>query len=308
MTGPGSPLPPVRVGLVGAGPWAQQFWAPTLATGPRTRLTAVWARRSEAATALADRYQAKACASLDELFGRCEAVAFAVPPDVQPDLAVRAAAAGRHLLLDKPLGLTLEQADRVADAVRVAGVISVLNLTNRFSPLVRDFLARVAPAGPVAGQAVFISSAAREGGMFATPWRQQHGALPDLAPHVLDLLDAGVGRIEQVRRAPTPQVERKHGGGRTDWVVLDVTHRGGAVSQAILSITAPVEGMTFRTSVLTAGGEVTLTDPVAGDDPAARRALTAEFAAAVRTGRPHPLDAERGRYLARLTEQAVTGT
>lgn len=40
---------PVEVGLVGAGPWARAMHARILAAGPETRLTAVWARRAEAA-------------------------------------------------------------------------------------------------------------------------------------------------------------------------------------------------------------------------------------------------------------------
>jgi predicted dehydrogenase len=108
---------PVRVGLVGAGPWARAMHARTLAAGPETELTAVWARRPEAAAGLAAAYGIRPAASFGELLGRCEAVAFAVPPAVQAALAVRAAAAGRSLLLEKPLGGDLESARAVAEAV-----------------------------------------------------------------------------------------------------------------------------------------------------------------------------------------------
>ena len=46
--------------------------------------------------------------------GLYDAVAVAVPPDVQVPLAEQAAAAGRHLLLEKPTGLSLPVADRLA--------------------------------------------------------------------------------------------------------------------------------------------------------------------------------------------------
>ena len=61
-------------------------------------------------------------------------MAIAVPPDVQAELAVRAAAAGRHLLLDKPLALSLDAADRVAEAVTAAEVASLVFFTLRFLP------------------------------------------------------------------------------------------------------------------------------------------------------------------------------
>src|SRR3954464_11622279 len=99
---------PVETGLVGAGPWAEQFHAPLLAAGPETRLAGVWARRPEAAQALAARFGVPAFSDYARLLDRCEAVAFAVPPDVQAEMAARAALAGAAVFLDKPLALTLE--------------------------------------------------------------------------------------------------------------------------------------------------------------------------------------------------------
>src|SRR5690242_18104357 len=131
---------PVRVGLVGAGPWARNVHAPMYAAGPETGLTAVWARRPEAATELAGRYAARAVTDFADLLPLCDVVAFAVPPDVQADLAVTAARAGRHLALDKPLALTLDAARRVAEAVDAAGVHSQILLSNRYRAATRRFL------------------------------------------------------------------------------------------------------------------------------------------------------------------------
>ncbi len=95
---------PVRVGLVGAGPWARAVHARVLAAGPETRLTSVWARREEAARETAAPYGADVAADFDELLEGCEAVAFSVPPAIQAELALRAVKAGKALLLEKPLG------------------------------------------------------------------------------------------------------------------------------------------------------------------------------------------------------------
>ena len=83
------------------------FHAPVLTASPLTSLEAVWARRPEAAQELVATHGGAAVARLEELFERCDAVAFAVPPDVQAEIAPRAAAAGKHLLLEKPLAFTL---------------------------------------------------------------------------------------------------------------------------------------------------------------------------------------------------------
>lgn len=114
----------INVGLIGAGPWARATHARMLAAGQETQLTAVWARRPEAAREIVDTYGAMAAGTPEELFERREAVAFAVPPAAQAELAVRAAKAGKAVLLEKPLGLDLASAPAVADAVAEAGVVS----------------------------------------------------------------------------------------------------------------------------------------------------------------------------------------
>jgi predicted dehydrogenase len=188
----------VAVGLVGAGPWAGMLHAPMLAGGPETRLAGVWARRPEAARALAEAHGSRAVGSLEELWEMCEAVAFAVPPDVQAELAVAAARAGKHLLLDKPLALTVGAAERLAAAVDEAGVVSQMVLTNRYGPRGREFLAAAEGFEVVGARCASLSGALLGQSPFATPWRRRHGALLDVGPHLIDLLEATVGPIEEL--------------------------------------------------------------------------------------------------------------
>ena len=210
----------LRMGLVGAGPWAQAYHAPMLSSGPATTLDVVWARRLEAATSLAAEHGAQAVDTFEDLLERCDAVAFAVPPDVQADLAPRAAAAGRHLLLEKPLAFDLAGAERIARAVDDAGVRTVLMLRNRFSPAGVRFLQQARAATAYGAQAAFVSDAALPGEFFATPWRVARGALMDLGPHALDLVDAGVGPIEEVHATGDP----------LRWLALTTRHEGGALA------------------------------------------------------------------------------
>ena len=153
----------LRVGLVGAGPWADMFHAPMLAAGPQTSLAAVWARRPEAAEQLASSYDAQHTTSFDDLLDACDAVAFAVPPPVQALLAPRAAQAGKHLLLEKPLAFTLEEAEGIAAAVDAAGVQSLLVLRNRFTAEGRAFVANARAGGAIGAMARFVSGAALAG-------------------------------------------------------------------------------------------------------------------------------------------------
>src|SRR5262245_19223409 len=90
-------MTPLRVGLVGAGPWAGKAYAPMLSAGPETQLAQVWSRRPEPAQALAQHFGTKSAPSFEAMLDECEAVAFAVPPDIQAELAIQAARAGKHL-------------------------------------------------------------------------------------------------------------------------------------------------------------------------------------------------------------------
>ncbi|MFD9246408.1 Gfo/Idh/MocA family protein, partial [Streptomyces sp. NPDC059556] len=91
-----------RIGLLGTGPWAGHTHAPALAGHPGIEFSGVWGRRPEAAGALAAASGTRAYDDVDALFEASDAVALALPPDVQAPLAVRAAHAGCHVLLDKP--------------------------------------------------------------------------------------------------------------------------------------------------------------------------------------------------------------
>ncbi|MGK9463266.1 Gfo/Idh/MocA family protein [Streptomyces sp. G6] len=286
---------PVEVGLVGAGPWARTMHARVLAAGPETRLAAVWARRTEAARETAAPYAAHVAAGFDELLDHCEAVAFAVPPAVQAELAPRAAERGKALLLEKPLGPDLSAARRVADAVAEAGVVSQLVLTKRYHPATRAFLA-AARDFEVAGARSRYLHGAFLGGDLATGWRLEHGALLDLGPHLLDLLDTAVGPITAVRATGDPR----------RWAELTCEHENGAVSQASLSGSVAVPRTLTRVELF--GAAQPLVYDTAGiDHEECWPVLRHDFATAVRTGTPGPLDAGRGLYLQRLLERAAHG-
>ncbi|GIH79697.1 Gfo/Idh/MocA family protein [Planobispora longispora] len=270
----------ISVGLVGAGPWAEKVHAPALTAGPHTRLAGVWARRPEAAARLG----APVFERIEQLFDACEAVVFSVPPAVQAELGVMAAKAGKALLLEKPLAADLDGARRLADAAGEAGVVSQMCLTWRYSAAVRAFLARVSAIEPFGGHASSISGAML-GGDFASPWRLERGAILDVGPHMIDMLDAALGAVVGVRAHGNP----------TGWVGLLLEHETGAVSEASLCLSAPGRTPPSRVDVYgRLGGESVDRDSLGPDVFAT---MLAEFAEAVRTGGGHPLDAAHGLRL-----------
>jgi predicted dehydrogenase len=283
----------VAVGLVGAGPWAVKVHAAALAAAPGTRLAGVWARRPEASAALAGTYGVPSFDRIEELFDTCEAVAFAVPPDVQAELAVRAARAGKAVLLEKPLAMDLPSARTLAGAIGEAGVVSQMVFTLRYAAETRAFMERAKELAPFGGYASFVSSVL-SGGEFATGWRLERGALLDLGPHMVDLLDASLG----------PVVEIDARGNALGWVALTLGHESGAVSQASVSMAGGGELPHPHVEVYGREGTERLDWLVVGDDTFVT--VVTEFAAAVRSGSGHPLDARHGLRIQELLARAET--
>jgi predicted dehydrogenase len=290
----------LRVGLVGAGPWAQLFTAPMLAGSDDADLVGIWARRPEAAEELAARHGTEAVADLDELIGRSDALCFSVPPSVQAELGARAARAGRALLLDKPVGATAGEAEALAAAVDEAGVVTQVIFTYRYLDATRAFLAEASAIDTYGGRASFYGNGSLAGTYFATPWRLTEGGLLDLGPHALDLLDAALGPIESIEAHGDPHRV----------VLLECAHAGGRVSQAALCATTDAPGG-LTAEVVGRAGMASL-DLVHRPPEAAARAgavaqvrIVAELAECVRTGRPHALDVHHGLRLQRLIDAAA---
>ena len=220
----------MRFGLLGTGYWAAETHAAALVAAPGTELAAVWGRDPAKAASVADRYGIRPYDDVDELIAAVDAVAIALPPQVQAPLAARAARAGKHLFLDKPLALTVAAADEVVAAVDATGVDSVVFFTSRFNPPAVDFLHHaLATGGWDGGRATLLGTVV--GTPYdASPWRHQYGGLWDVGPHALSLLIPVLGRITGVSAALGPH--------QTATALL--THESGAVSTMTLSLASPV--------------------------------------------------------------------
>ena len=278
--------PPLRFGLVGTGYWAQIVHAPALASTEGIEFASVWGRNSGAAVRLAAIHHATAHTDLDDFLASVDAVAFAVPPDVQAPLATRAAQAGKHLLLEKPIAISPADADALTGAVENAQVASVVFFTARFQADVRAWLAEAqAASGWAGGCAVWLGSAMRPGSPFNTPWRRDKGGLWDLGPHVISLLWASLGEVRSVTADA----------GRGDVSHLVLHHGTGLTSTVTVTLGQP-ENAEFAELFLW-GEPGRSACPGETEDPVIplRTALT-ELAANARSGQvSHPCDVGFGR-------------
>lgn len=286
-----------RVGLLGTGPWAHHTHAPALAAHAGSDFAGVWGRRPEAAAELARAHGVKVYEDPDALFADCDAVAFALPPDVQAPLAVRAAAAGCHLLLDKPVATTVEDARAVADAARRHQVASVVFLTLRFAEPTCGWVAeQVGRSGWFTAAAHWLGAVFPPDGapsQYAdSPWRKAKGGLWDVGPHALSVLIPILGDVTAVSATRGP----------SDVVQLALRHASGAASTAVLSLGAPKAAAGVGLQLRGAEGVYELPDWTDVPD-AYGRALDALLTAA-RTGVPDARDAEFGARLTQILAEA----
>jgi predicted dehydrogenase len=285
----------MRFAVVGTGYWARQTHAAALAAHPDADLVAVWGRSLARATELAEAVGARPYQNVDEMFADVDAVAFAVPPDIQADLAVRAATAGCHLLMDKPVAFTSKDADRIVEAVDHAGVRSLVFFTSRFTASQADWLTEVQrqPAWNC-GYVRMYASIFEPGNPFGqSEWRRSRGALWDIGPHALSILLPALG--------PVTHVVADHGLG--DMVTIVLHHESGATSTISLSLTAPAGSrgsfwQVFGQDRQTSMPEATTT-PVEAMGQCISALLTEQPG-----GWHHPCDVRFGRDVVRVLEAA----
>jgi len=286
----------MRFGLLGTGHWAAETQGVALHSHPHAELVGVWGRDPDKARPLADRFGARAYADLDDLLGDVDAVAVAVPPDVQADLAVRAARAGRHLLLDKPLALDLAAADAVVAAVAEHAVASVLFFTNRFYSNVDEFLRVSAERDWYAARITIFASIFQPTSPYKdSRWRRgEHGGLWDVGPHALSIVLPLLGPVERVTALR----------GRHDATHVLLAHASGAVSSIAVSLAVPPASAVSESLLYGAEG-TTLIPRGNGTSVEAFGTAIDQLMANVAAGRTdHPCDVRFGREVVDILRRA----
>ncbi len=129
----------IRLGIAGLGR-AFTLMAPTLATHPGVELVAAADPRQEARERFAADFGARAHDSVEALCDdtNVEAVYVATPHQLHARHAVIAASRGKHVLVEKPMAVTLDEAQSMIDAARAGGVHLVIGHSHSFdAPILR---------------------------------------------------------------------------------------------------------------------------------------------------------------------------
>lgn len=276
----------LRFGLLGTGFWATETQGAALAAHPEATLVGVWGRDPAKAAELAAELDTRPYEDVDALLADVDAVAIALPPNVQGELALRAARAGKHLLLDKPIALDTGTADALVAETEARGLASVVFFTSRFSDGVNDFLRQaVADGGWHGVRATLFASIFQPGNPYgASLWRREKGGLWDVGPHVLSVVLPVLGPVEEVTAVAGPR----------DSVHALTRHRDGAVGSFSVTLDAAPEAGAFSVDLY---GEHGWRSVPGGDRSAAEAFGSAidRLLEQVRTGPGDPCDVRFGR-------------
>jgi predicted dehydrogenase len=194
----------VKWGVLGSGGIAKRRTIPEgILAASNARLVALCGRHPEANRDVARQFSARAVSSLSELLASdIDAVYVATPPAVHCEQTLACARAGKHVLCEKPLGLTVTEAEAMISACHQAKVRLGAAFMMRFSAQHQAAL-EIIRTGRL-GQPVFARA---QLSCWYPPipgaWRQDPalgggGSLMDMGGHCLDLLEMFFGPIRTV--------------------------------------------------------------------------------------------------------------
>lgn len=317
----------VGFGIVGAGMVAR-YHAQAIAQAAGARLVAVCRADSSRAAEAAAELGVPCESSLEALLERpdIDAVCLCSPSGLHAEQALAAARAGKHVLVEKPMALSLADADAMIDACREAGVrlgVAFQRRTERAGRELHDAI-RAGELGELVLATVSVPYFRPPAYYDSAPWRgtwslDGGGALMNQGIHLVDLLLWLVGGEAEVvgasGRAAIHQIEVE------DCVVAALRFSGGARG-TLIATTAAAPGFPHRVEIYgTRGGAQIEGDVVvrweglrprveprspavvaagSGASPsgighAGHTHLVEDFVAAVREGRGPLVDGAEGR-------------
>jgi myo-inositol 2-dehydrogenase / D-chiro-inositol 1-dehydrogenase len=219
----------MRVGIVGAGSMGRAHAAGWRAAG--AELVGVVSLRGASARDLALAHDARAFPDLDALLPVVDVVDLCVPSDLHHPMTLRAAAAGKHVVCEKPIALSVADAQAMIDACQRAGVRLFIAHVVRFFPQYRT-AAEAVRAGHVGRLGVMrfqrVSTPPRPGGSswFADEARSG-GMICDLMVHDFDYALSLAGPVARVFAR---SVRRVHPDSPRDYALVTLSFESGAMA------------------------------------------------------------------------------
>jgi len=181
----------IQAAIVGLGTWGQHLVSAVQGKSDAIRFTAGATRTPQKAADFCRAHGIRLVSNFDELLkeGSIDAVVLATPHSTHAEQIAAAAEAGKHVFVEKPLALTLDDADRVAARAAAAGVCAMVGFNTRWHAQVRR--ARAAIASGAIGAVDALASRLTSFHASVPDWQRTRasggGVLLELAIHHVDL-------------------------------------------------------------------------------------------------------------------------
>lgn len=130
-----------RLAVIGAGSFARAYHLPNIRSNPDCELIAIVNSTGAKAREVAQEFGAAYCTTdyREVLADKdVDAVLIATRHHLHAEMAIAASRSGKHVFVEKPLALTLEDCRKVCQEVAAAGVLLTVGFNRRFAPLVRE--------------------------------------------------------------------------------------------------------------------------------------------------------------------------
>jgi len=230
-----------QLAIIGCGKVAH-LHAKAIGNLPNATLAAVWSRTPESAEKFATAYGAKPYDDIQTMIREngIDLVVVCNPHPFHREVAVEAARAGAHVLIEKPLASTLEDCDVIIDECRNAGVcLGVISQRRWYAPVQR--IRKAIDAGKIGTPALGTVNMLgwRDKAYYnSDPWRgtwdmEGGGVLVNQAPHQLDILLWFMGEVDEVyglwRNLNHPYIEVD------DTALAIVKFKNGGIGNIIVS-------------------------------------------------------------------------
>jgi predicted dehydrogenase len=191
----------LRTGLLGCGGIAARHAGAIAALPDDLQLVACCARDAGRASAFAAKHGGTACTDFGRMLDeeRLDLLIVAVPPYAHDGQVESAAAAGVHLLVEKPIALDMSRAERMVHAAREAGVVAACGFMYRFGDAVTRWQAARA-AGQTGRVGLFVGQF-HCNALHADWWRERAksgGQMVEQLIHIVDLARCELGMPQRV--------------------------------------------------------------------------------------------------------------
>ena len=194
----------VKWGVIGSGGIARRRTIPEgIVPAEHAKLVAVYDINPEVNSAVAKEFHAHAANSIQDLLNSdIDAVYIASPANLHLEQAIACAKAKKHVLCEKPLGMTVAEAEKMIQICKEEGVLLGVGLMMRFATQHQSALKLIQEGKlgkPVYGRAQLSCWYPPMNGA----WRQDPetgggGSLMDMGSHCIDLLEMFFGKIKSV--------------------------------------------------------------------------------------------------------------